>query len=274
MRLNIKKLRFVILSLLLIGTTYFLAFKLASSGQDLAITSLLKFAGFISLLTILSSLFIQYLEGGDRGVQAMLYVGLTPLMLAMGCFLLFLYYPNLSVLLKMLAGVFYVILLYTLLLLNNVLLVVETRESHIPVYRVAINWVQIVLLSVSISLFTGLFRVQIQPLFQVLLIMLVSYFWYTYLLWVYSNDKDIRQVKLHEGWVLSGIFSLLVGWGAFITLFFQAETFLRGIFVSSVFLLGLGYIQLYLKNSLNRKFIWDYLLICLVFFGILCVFRP
>lgn len=274
MKLNIKKIRFIILSLTLIGATYILSLKLASSQGPGSNLVLLKFVVFISLLTILSSLFTQYLEGGDRGVQVMLYVGIAPLLLTMGCFLFFAYFPNLSVILKIIAGLFYFVLLYTLLLLNNVLLVVESREVHIPVYRVAINWVQIVLLSCAISLFTGLLKIQVQPLVQLLMIVVISFFCFNYLLWVYSNEKDIRQVKPYEGLVLSGVFTLLVGWGAFMSLFFPAESFLRGIFISSVFLLGLGYIQLYLKNSLSKKNIWDYLLICLVFLVILVVFRP
>lgn len=271
---NLKKIRFIVLSVLLIGFVYFLATRYLLSGEGAVDNlALAKYTLFIGISTILSSLFVQYLEGGDRSIKTVSFVGLTPFLLVMGVFLFFIYYPNLSVFLKVGAGFFYTVLLYTLLLLNNVLLVVGSREGSIPVYRVAINWVQIVLLGVSITLFTGILRVQVQPLIQVLFIIAVSLLYYSYLIWVYSNEKDIRRIEAYGAVILVGSFALLVGWGTFVTLFFPAESFLRGIFISSVFLLGLGYIQLYLKNSLSKKSIWDYLLICLVFFSILVLFK-
>ena len=233
-----------------------------------------KYIAFIAFVSILSSLFVQYLGGGGKTVKMLFFTGVMPFMLTLGCFLFFLYFPNLSLLLKILAALFNFILLYTLLLLNNVVLVVESRETNIPVYRVAIGWVQIVLLSISLILFTGIFRTFFQPLVQVMFIVVSSYIFYQYLIWVYSNDKDYRVLRPLESTVLSFAITLLVGWGASLVLFFATESFLRGIFVASVFLLGLGYIQLYLKNALSKKNTWDYLLICLVFLIILVVFRP
>lgn len=274
MRLNFKKVRFVLFALALVGISYYLSFRIIQRDATPSLLTLINNIVFIGLVSVLGSLFIQYLEGGERRPEIVFYVGIMPFLLTLGSLLFFIYYPNLSLFFKIAAVAFYSVLLYTLLLLNNVLLVVESREMHIPVYRVAINWVQIVLLSISISLFTGLLRVQIQPLIQLTFVMITSFVCYNYLLWVYSNDKETRKVKPYEGVVLSGAFTLLTGWGAFFTLFFPAETFLRGIFGSSVFLLGLGYIQLYIKNSLSKKNMWDYLVVGIVFLVIMTVFRP
>lgn len=273
-KVNLKKLRFVGLSAVLILICYLLASNyLAYSGERGSLL-LTKYIVFIALISVLSPLIVQYLAGGDRSIKMVFFTGVTPFMLTLGCFFFYVFYPNLSQVLKILAGLFNFFLLYTLLLLNNVMLVVENREVTIPVYRVAINWVQIVLLGVSLVLFTGTFRTLFQPLVQVAMITILSYIFYQYVIWVYSNDKDIRILKSLESVVLCLAITLLVGWGASLVLFFATESFLRGIFVASVFLLGLGYIQLYLKNALSKKGVWDYLIICLVFLTILVVFRP
>ncbi|MFA5776266.1 MAG: hypothetical protein WC988_01795 [Patescibacteria group bacterium] len=273
-KLNLKKLRFLILSAVLISVCYFLSRGYLSFNNVLQPMLFVKYVSFIALISVLSSLFVQYLSGGDKDIKIVFFTGITPFMLTLGCFLFFVYFPNLSLILKVLTGFFNFILLYTLLLLNNVILVVESREVNIPVYRVAINWVQIVLLSVSLVLFTGIFKTFFQPLIQVSLITASSYIFYQYLIWVYSNDKDIRLLRPLESVILSLANTLLVGWGASLMLFFATESFLRGVFVASVFLLGLGYIQLYLKNALSKKGVWDYLLICSVFLTILVLFRP
>gem|GEM_PF-609206 len=272
--LNLKKLRFILLSVALIGVCYGLAASFVSSGSVPYPASLGVYVVFIALVSVLSSLFVQYLGGGSRGAKMVFFTGVMPFMLAVGCFMLFVYFPNLSLAIKILAGLFNVSLLYTLLLLNNVLLVVGSRETSIPVYRVALNWVQVVLLAVSLILFTSIFKTALQPLIQVALIMLCAYVFYQYLLWVYSSDRDIKQLKYLEALTLCLTSTLLVGWAACMVLFFATESFLRGIFIASVFLFGLGYIQLYLKNELSRKGIRDYVLICAIFLGILVVFRP
>ena len=271
---NLKKLRFVGLSAVLVAVCYFLAINYLASTNSTQSALFVKYVAFIALISVLSSLFVQYLDGGDRNIKIVFFTGITPFMLTLASFLLFVYFPNLSLVLKVLAGLFNFILLYTLLLLNNVILVVESREVNIPVYRVAVNWVQIVLLSVSLVLFTGIFKTFLQPLIQVAFITASAYIFYQYLIWVYTSDKDTRVLKPLESVVISLANTLLVGGGASLVLFFATESFLRGIFVSSIFLLGQGYIQLYLKNALSKKGLWDYLLICLVFLTILVVFRP
>lgn len=273
-QLNFKKLRFLLLSFTLVGLVFFIANRLAGVSEPVQVTTLFKFVVIISITTILSSSFVQYLSGGGKKITTIFYVGFSPVLVILGCFLLFLYYPNLSIFLKLISGLFYTIVLYTMLLLNNVLLVVESREVSIPVYRVALSWVQIVLLSSVLAIFTGLLRLPVHSIVQAGLIIVVSFFCYSYLFWVYSNEKEVRSVKVYEGLVLCSAFGLLTGWSSFITLFFPAESFLRGIFISSVFLLGLGYIQSYLKNSLSRRNIREYLLICLMFFTILMLFKP
>ncbi len=255
---NIKKLRFVLLSMTLVSFAYLTTLNIVIVG----------------LVTVLSAVFVQYLDGGVKDIKSVLFVGLTPLLLVLGLVFFYTYYPNLSIVIKIGAGLFYLGLLYTLLLLNNVLLVVKGREESIPVYRVAINWVQIVLLGISLSLFTGLLRLQIQPLLQVVAIGLTSFACYYYYIWVWSYEKDSRKLSTFETLILSTSFTVLTGWATLSTLFFPAESFLRGIFVASVFLLGLGYIQLHIKNAISVRNLRDYFIICLVFFVVLVVFKP
>ena len=271
---NFKKLRFIIVSILLVFTAYYFAGSYHRLEDQAAPALLAKYILIVAFISIAISLFVQYLDGGDRGSREMIFVGLTPFFLCLGVMFFYLYYPNLSITIKIVAGLFYVGLLYTLLLLNNVLLVVKGREEIIPVYRVAVGWVQIVLLSVGITVFTGLHRLPIQPLVQTLTVSLVAFFFYNYSLWVYSFEKEIRKVKTLESFVITASLAVFTGWTSFTTLFYSGETFLRGLFIASIFLLGLGYIQLYLKNSLSKKTLWDYIAVTLGFFTVLVLFKP
>lgn len=272
--INTKKIMFLGVSVLLVATSFYLAINCAKRDGDQFTSELGKYVLFLALISITSALIVQYLEGGKRGVRQSLFVGTTPFFLCLGVFFFYLYYPNLSFPVKLMAGVFNVFLLYTLLLLNNVLLVVGNREEVIPVYRVAISWVQIVLLGVSISLFTGIHRVLIQPVMQTLVVAGVSLILYLYAMWAYFLEREIRRPKTKESLTLAISLVLLTGWASFMTLFFSAETFLRGLFISSVFLLGLGYIQLYVKNSLSKRSLLDYIAPALFFFVVMAIFKP
>ncbi|MFH1295388.1 MAG: hypothetical protein ABIH84_02305 [bacterium] len=274
MKGSTKKFLFIVLSLTLVSVAYFLASQLLMLPGSQFATALGKDVLFIGLICVLSVLFVQFLEGGERGFQATAFVGGVPFFLVLAVFFFFVYYPNVSTLFKVIAGVLYALLLYTLLLLNNVLLVVKSREDIIPVYRVTGSWVQIVLLSISVPLFIGVHRLPVQPLLQSLLVALLSWFFFLYLIWVYSYEKEIKQLNAVGSLLLASTCAFLTAWASFATLFFPGETYLRGLFIASVFLLGLGYIQLFLKNALSRRGLWDYLLICLFFFGILVAFKP
>ena len=272
--LNFKKLWFIVASVLLVGAVYYFAGSYHRLEDQATPALLAKYIVIVAFISVAMSLFVQYLDGGDRGAKELAFVGLTPFFLCLGVLFFYLYYPNLSITIKIVAGLFYAGLLYTLLLLNNVLLVVKGREEVIPVYRVAVGWVQIVLLSVAITVFTGMHRLPVQPLLQTLAVCLIAFFFYSYSLWVYSFEQDIRKVKALEPFVITASLTVFTGWTSFTTLFFSGETFLRGLFIASVFLFGLGYIQLYLKNSLSKKTLWDYIAVTLIFFVVLLLFKP
>lgn len=272
--LNLKKLSFIVVSVFLVFVAYYIAGNYNRSLDQPATALLARYILFLALISITTSLFVQYQDGGNRGARELFFVGLAPFFLCLGVLFFYLYYPNLSSTVKIFTALFYTGLLYTLLLLNNVLLVVKGREEVIPVYRVAVGWVQIVLLSVAITVFTGLHRLPVQPLLQTLTVYLVALFFYAYSLWVYSFEKEIRRIKGLESFVITASLAVFTSWASFITLFFSGETFLRGLFIASVFLLGLGYIQLYLKNSLSKKTLRDYIAVTLTFFVVLVLFKP
>ena len=272
-RINIKKLRFFLIASTLVFLSYYISGKYDEySIED--VYSLFKYALLLALISIASSLLVQLSEGGKRRVNTIFYLGVTPYLVVLGCFLFYSYYPNLSLSLKIITSGFYILLLYTLLLLNNVVLIVGSREVNIPIYRAALNWVQIILLCDSILIFTCFSRLPVHPGVQSLLVVIVSIILYGYLLWVYSEEVEIKTVQKKESVLLIIDLSFLVGWAYFSVLFISAESFLRGLFVASVFLLGLGYTQLYIKNSLSKRNIRDYMLICGVFFMLLILFRP
>lgn len=257
-RLDFRKFRFwfisftLVLSVYIFKNNFWWAFLVAFLLLFLAYIDVFKFMNLVSAFYIAFSGFLCFLS----------------------LFLFFNYYPNISLFLRLGAFVFYSVILYTLILLNNIVLFVVSRGEAIPIYRVATNWVQFVLLSLGIPLFTGLLKLDIQPLLQVLIVGLFCIFLYFYFFWVWGGERDIKKPSIWEKVVLAGGFALICVHAVFVTLFFAAESFLRGLFASSVFLFGLGYIYLYIRNSLDTKALRYYLINLAVFFIIMILFKP
>jgi hypothetical protein len=89
-----------------------------------------------------------------------------------------------------------------------------------------------------------------------------------------SYDTDVKKTVFKEKLVVSSLFSFLVFVMGIGVSFFPVESFLRSLFVSSILLFGLSYIYAHYKNRLNPRIIFDYLVIALIFFIILIVFKP
>lgn len=257
-QLDFRKLRFLAVSFLLVAGVYFLR---ESFWQAFILALFLIIIGYLDVLRFMKA-------------DSVFYVAFSSLVGFLSLILFFNYYPNISSFLRLWAFLFYFLVLYTLFLLNNIVLVVASRGETIPIYRVAANWAQFVILSLIIPLFTGLLKLNIHPVFQVLLVGVSCFFLYLYLFWVWGGERDAKKPTIWERLVLSSGFSLICSHSVFIMLFFAAEPFLRGLFVSSVFLLGLGYIYLYIKNSLSVKSLSYYLINLAIFFLIMILFKP
>jgi len=273
-KINIKKFKYVIFSGALVAFAFLLAQRFLLVGESMKFETLVIYTLAAILVSAGFGYVLHYFEGIDRSFRTFAYGSFMISTLVLSAFLSFIYYPNLTVAIKIVLAFFYAAMLYSVLLLNNLVVVVGSREESIPVYRVALSWVQIVLLGVSISLFTTLFKINVNPLVQIIFLTLFTLAFFNYFHYVYSYAGDVKTTTKPEKLTLIISLSCLVSWSAFCILFFPTESFLRGIFVSSVFLLGLGYMQSYLKNSLGKRLIYDYAFISVFFFIILIVFKP
>ncbi len=194
--------------------------------------------------------------------------------LIVGFILVSAFFPNLSVLMKRLSYVLFFSLFYILSLVNNVFLVVSSREESIPLYRVAVTWSKILISLISIPLLAGLFKISVNAFGETLLILLLSILFYIYLIWFLEHDADVKNYKAGELITLIILGSFLVVLANIAVSFFPTETFLRALFVSSILIFGISYIEAHLKNSITKKLITESLTLSVIFLVLLFIFHP
>lgn len=197
---------------------------------------------------------------------------LMPLGVLVGALLSLNYFPNLGLPFKLFVIFFFGFLYYIVLLADNIFLVVHDRAEVIPLYRVAVTWSQILQVVVAIPLFAGIFKINASTFTQSLLIALISFTFTYYQLWIYQFDSDAKNTKVGEMYYLSLFSAFITFTVSFAVSFFDSKAFLRSLFVSSVLLFLLSYISGYLKNEISRKMVLGYLIIVLVFLGIILLF--
>lgn len=199
---------------------------------------------------------------------------LLPIHLVLGAVLSLVYFPNIALPLKLIGFISFTILFYIVLLINNVFLVVEERTETIPLYRVAVTWSQIILIVVAIPFFAGVFKLPVNTFYQNIIAAFSSFLFSLYLIWSVRFDKDVKTLEAGEKYLTS----LFIAFGVLIFgvsfSFVPTESFLRALFVSSVLMFFLSYFQNHFKNSITKKIVTEYLLICLFFLVLLIVFTP
>lgn len=197
---------------------------------------------------------------------------LMPLGVLVGALLSLNYYPNLGLPFKLFVIAFFGFMYYLVLLVDNIFLVVHDRAEVIPLYRVAVTWSQILQVVVAIPLFAGIFKINSSVFFQSLLVSIISFTFTYYQLWISQFDTDAKNMKVGEMYYLSLFISFIMSASFFAISFFPSKAFLRSLFVSSILLFLLSYIYGYLKNDISRKMILGYLIIVLLFLGIIVLF--
>ncbi len=223
-----------------------------------------------SLAVILGTVFTQYPNIDTKNV---VYSMLLPLHLVVGALLSLTFYPNLALPIKVLSCVAFIVVLYTVSLVNNIFLVVEDKQDSIPLYRVASAWGQVLLVVIAIPLFAGIFKLPINAIFQSVLIFAGSFIFCVYMLWSMQFDKVSKQLTVGDRVVFSLFISLLISSCAIAIAFLPGESFLRALFVSSVLMFGINYVRSYLKNMIRRNVILEYLAISLVFLFFFLIFN-
>ncbi len=258
-----KKNRFLLHSLVL--AVLVLSFSYSGGTLKLVI------AVFTILVTVVGTFLTQYPNIDIRNILLNL---LLPLHLVIGVILSLIYFPNLGLPIKILSLAAFVASFYVISLINNVFLVVEEKKEIIPLYRAALAWNQIVLIITAIPFFAGVFKLPLNGLFQSVIVAVSSFTFSIYLMWILAFDKSTRSIKIGDRVLFGLLVSFLTFAYSLMTSFIPAESFLRAIFVSSSLLFGLNYLQSHTKNSITRNLVLEYLLISVIFFLLLIIFKP
>ncbi|KKS66322.1 MAG: hypothetical protein UV35_C0018G0001 [candidate division WWE3 bacterium GW2011_GWB1_42_6] len=199
---------------------------------------------------------------------------LLPMNLALGGTLALLFFPNISLIFKLSAIVAFSFLDYVILLINNVFLVIEDREEVIPLYRVAVTWSLILQIIVLIPLVASVYKFNVSSFYQAAAVAVLSFFYSLYQIWVTRYDKDAKNAGVAERIFLSLIVFFFVFAGVIGVSFVPSEPFLKALFTSSIAMFGLSYVSAYLKNEINKKFIFQYAFITMFFLVLMLIFRP
>ncbi len=123
---------------------------------------------------------------------------LLPLSLVTGAVLSLYFFPNFSLLFRLVIIASFSALFYIVLLVDNIFLVIHDREEVIPLYRVALTWSQILEVVVAIPLFAGIFKLPVDGITQSLIVSLISLLFALYLVGVQKFDKDSKDPGVGE----------------------------------------------------------------------------
>jgi hypothetical protein len=258
-----KKHKYLVQALIASGVLYYFSQNMAERGLV---------ATFVLIAYIVFSSFIVHRPNSK--FLNIIITAILPAGLVTGVILSLIFFPNLSLFFKVGSLFGFAILFYIISLVNNVFLVVESREEVIPLYRVASTWSKILIVIVAIPLLAGIFKISYNPLLESFLAGAASLLFYLYLVWSLRYNPDTKKYKIGE---ISSIVTL----GVFLTIsanlavsFFPSETFLRALFVSSILIFGISYVEAHLKNVINRRLITEHLLISILFLFLLIFFKP
>lgn len=258
-----KRHKYIIHSLLLSGLLYYFS----GFAEDLNPW----FISFVLIFVLAAS----YITQRPNSTLVNTFVtGILPISLTLGFMLSLYYFPNLSTIFKLLSLAGFLFIYYLTLLVNNVFLVVESRGETIPLYRVASTWSKILIVAVAIPLLAGIFKINLNSFVETLLAGLVAVFFYVYLIWSLKHSHEVKKYKVGEligNLTLATFFVLAANLSVS---FFPTETFLRAMYVASIMIFSVSYIEGHLKNLINKKLISEHLLISFLFLILLFIFNP
>lgn len=202
-----------------------------------------------------------------------LFTLLLPVHLIAGTILSLTYFPNLGQFIKIAALISVGVVAYATSLVNNIFLVVEEREKVMPLYRVAVTWSQILMITIAIPYFSGIFKIPYNSLLQTLIVGLSAFIFTIYLMWTLDFDSDVRSMSAKEKIVSSTLVVFMVVSSSLTVAFIPAESFLRALFISAILMAGLGYLQSHFKNTVTKRLLIEYSAITFMFLLFVLVFR-
>lgn len=226
---------------------------------------------FVIGLVLFGTILTQY---SNIDLKNFLYILLMPLSLLSGALLFFNSFPNLGSISKVVAVLCFGVFYYLVSLIDNVFLVVQDREEVIPLYRVATAWSQIIQIIVAIPLFSGIFKLGVNGVYQGILVGIISFFYVIYQIWASRYDKDAKSTGVGEAIFLSTLGLFLVASSSIAVSFIPTEAFLRALLVSAVLMFVLSYVASYLRNDINKKMMVQFVFIFAIFLFIIVFFTP
>lgn len=234
-------------------------------------TDKVTIAFLLFLLVLVGTFVTQYPNVTVKNFFLLLII---PISLISGMLLTLIYFPNLGLVIKIAIAGVSAALLYISSLINNIFIVVAEKREIIPLYRVASIWELILLNVTAIPLFAGIFKLPLNNFIQNGLVGLASTILLIYLIWVIRFDPDSRQVEIGElvFIVVYSVFLTIVA-GVAVSIL-PSESFLRALFVSSVFMFSVNYLQGHIKNSINLSILTEYFLLSSITFFLLVSFKP
>ncbi len=242
--------------------------------SNVLIDSAIALYTIVFIFTVLMFSGLMYAQYIDRSKRGLVFSWLLPIHLAVGYYLTFYYFPNLGPLVKVLAYMSFGLISYVVLLVNNIFVVILEKGSLIPLYTAAVAWVQILIIIISIPYISGVYKIPVNFLVQNCIVLVSALMFNFYMIWVTFLDHDIKRTPLVERGYLAVLLSFLVFVFGLGVSFIPTESFLRALFVSTVIMFGLGYVQAHYKNRINLRLLLEYGIISLIFLFLLIFFRP
>lgn len=193
--------------------------------------------------------------------------------LALGMILSLIFFPNLSVHFKVLSLVLFIFLSYLISLVTNIFMVVESRKEIIPLHRVAVTWSKILLITISIPFLAGIYKLPINTVYQSIITGVSSFLFFIYLIWFSRHNRDVKKYKVGEMVGIVGMLVFIIMSLSISVSFFPTESFLRALFISSVQIFGISYLEGHIKNTINKKMLTEHLAISIIFLVLLLIFK-
>lgn len=240
-----------------------LSFQYSSLDQNLFIGI------FVSILLILN---LVALYPGYR-VKDLFYISFEPAIITISTLYGLVFFPNLNIFFKVILIMISGGMLYISTLTNNLIIAEKIEESSLPLFRVALLWTQILLILQSIPLITVIYKLNLpfylQSIFVLIYFVLASY---SYLHTILLSRKE-EEIERREFVILILQMGILPFLASLAVSFIPTESFLRGTFITSVYMGIVGYIRNYLENSITKKLIIQYSAIIIFFLIALILFK-
>jgi hypothetical protein len=228
------------------------------------------FLGIALLVVFIINLIALYPGYRLRDVVLISYL---PLVLVSSTILGLIFFPNLSSVFKYLLMFFSGAFFYLSMLINNLIIAEKIEDTSLPLFRVGQVWLQILLIILTIPFITVVYKFNLHFYFHSLVIFVYLFISSYVYLHTYLISKT-GQVSTKEYILLLLEMTYLPLIASVATSFISAESFFRATFVTSVYMAMVSYARNYIDNSLNKKLLVQYLVICTFFLLVLIVFKP